>query len=78
MGKANIGKLYVGLTDDPDQRRKEHGNPPTWFVAIHFEVEQRARDWEKTEISKEDHVGGPGGEGWRHGYNYTITEDTIE
>ncbi len=68
---------YVGLTDDPKQRKQQHGNPSDWTVVGPFATEQQARDWEKRELAK-GHKGGTGGAGWRYGYWYTITSATIE
>lgn len=68
---------YVGLTDDPAQRKQQHGNPADWTVVGPFTSEQAARDWEKQQLTK-GHKGGPGGQGWRYGYWYTITAHTIQ
>ncbi len=68
---------YVGLTDEPDRRRQEHGNPSDWYQKI-FNNEYEARIWEKEMLAKPGYTGGPGGEGWRYGYIYTITSSTIQ
>ena len=68
---------YVGLTDDPNTRKQQHGNQPDWTVTDPFATEQAARAWEKTQLAK-GHKGGLGGGGWRYGYWYTITSQTIE
>lgn len=68
---------YVGLTDDLETRKQQHGNPSDWTVTSPFDTEQNARTWEKVQLAK-GHKGGPGGEGWRYGYWYTITPQTIE
>ncbi len=68
---------YVGLTDDPNRRRAEHGNPPDWQQAA-FGREQEARAWEARYVGKPGYQGGPGGAGWRYGYWYTITPQTTE
>lgn len=65
---------YVGLTDDPVQRKETHGNPADWWQRG-FTTEKEARDWEKSMISA-SYKGGPGGSGWRYGYTYTITGTT--
>ncbi len=69
--------IYVGLTDDPEDRKQQHGNPSDWTVTGPFTSEQAARDWEKRQLAK-GHQGGPGGAGWSYGYRYTITSTTIE
>jgi hypothetical protein len=66
---------YVGLTDNPQQRKQEHGNPPDWWQRS-FNTEKEARDWEKDMLSKSGYKGNPGGAGWRYGYTYTITATT--
>lgn len=68
---------YVGLTDDPKTRRVQHGNPDDWWQRT-FDTEEEARNWEKELISQPGYIGGPGGEGWRYGYTYTITPSTIQ
>ncbi len=66
---------YVGLTDNPDQRRQEHGNPADWQQRS-FSSESEARAWEKGMLSLPGYKGGSGGEGWKYGYTYTITGST--
>ncbi len=68
---------YVGLTDDPRQRKQEHGNPSDWSQRS-FSSESEARAWEKSMLAQPGYKGGPGGEGWRYGYTYTITSSTRE
>ena len=68
---------YVGLTDDPRKRREDHGNPFDWQQRI-FLTELEARAWEKAMLLLMGYKGGPGGEGWRYGYTYTITSLTRE
>jgi len=70
--------FYVGLTDDPNQRWVQHGKPADWQQAGAFASEKAARDWEKQQLLKPGTKGGPGGEGWRYGYWYTITASTVE
>ena len=66
---------YVGLTDDPDRRKVEHGNPSDW-QQTKFTSETAARAWEQSYVTKPGYQGGPGGTGWRYGYWYTITPHT--
>ena len=68
---------YVGLTDDPERRRTEHGNPPDWRH-VGFTDEATARAWEAKYVALAGYQGGPGGAGWRYGYWYTITDQTLE
>ena len=66
---------YVGLTDDPETRKEAHGNPKDWWQR-EFNNEQQARGWEKAMLAMSGYTGGTGGEGWRFGYTYTITNQT--
>ena len=68
---------YVGLTDEPARRRREHGYPSDWYQQ-EFRTESEARSWERSMLSRPGYKGSPGGEGWRYGYTYTITSSTIE
>ena len=68
---------YVGLTDDLARRRQEHGNPSDWRHEETFDTEPEARTWEKNMLTL-GYQGGPGGEGWRYGYTYTISGSTVE
>jgi hypothetical protein len=68
---------YVGLTDDPQRRRAEHGNPSDWRTTAPFADEETARRWERMQLLR-GHRGGTGGAGWRYGYVYTITTFTKE
>lgn len=77
MGWMNQGKTYAGLTDDPERRKAEHGDPPDWRTTAPFSSEAAARDWERAQLAL-GRIGGPGGAGWRYGYLYTITASTKE
>lgn len=68
-------RKYVGLTDDPLRRRREHGNPPDWEQRS-FITEREARAWEAVFLALPGYQGGTGGEGWRYGYTYTVTGQT--
>ncbi len=37
---------YIGITEDPDRRRQEHGNPLGWYL-WHADSERTARQVEK-------------------------------
>ena len=68
---------YVGLTDDPVRRQKEHGNPEDWWQRS-FKTEEEARDWEADLIRRDGYTGEPGGAGWKYGYTYTKTLSTVQ
>ncbi len=61
---------YVGLTDDPDRRKQEHGNPKDFRVVRKFKTETEARKWEKEMLAK-GYKGDTGGKGWKHGYTFS-------
>ena len=67
---------YAGLTDNPTRRKGEHGNPSDWSQRS-FTKESEARDWERRMLAA-GYKGGPGGDGWKYGYTYTITSSTKE
>ncbi len=71
-------RYYVGLTDDPDRRRGEHGNPSDWRITGPFVDETSARTWERRFLDSPGYTGGTGGAGWHYGYTYTITPFTKE
>lgn len=62
---------YVGLTNDPDRRKQEHGNPPDFRVVRQFQSEIEARVWEKQMLAR-GYRGDTGGAGWKFGYTYTL------
>jgi len=68
---------YAGLSDAPDRRKKEHGNPPDFRVVHTFRVEKEAREWERQMLAQ-GYAGDTGGAGWRYGYTYSVTPDTQE
>ena len=69
---------YVGLTDDPDRRRQEHGNPSDWWQRS-FSTEAEARRWEKEMLSRPGYTGNPGGAGGRIEIGVLAADlDTIE
>lgn len=69
--------MYVGLTDNPEQRSQQHGSPSDWRLYSPFLNEDQARGWEKEAIER-GFKGGPGGAGWKYGYTHTITSETRE
>ena len=68
---------YAGLTDDPEKRKQEHGNPNDFSVIKQFDTEKMARLWEALML-RQGYKGGTGGKGWRYGYTYTVTQKTKE
>lgn len=68
---------YVGLTNDPDTRRKQHGDPQEWSQEC-FNNETEARVWEKSMFDKPEYKGDSSEKEWKYGYIYTITKNSIE
>lgn len=66
---------YAGLTDDPQRRKAEHGNPPDFRVVKQFSSEKDAREWEKQMLAR-GYAGDIGGAGWKYGYTYSVTSRT--
>jgi hypothetical protein len=67
---------YVGLTDDPERRKKEHGGPPDFKVVHKFSSESAARKWEKSLLAQ-GYNGDTGGAGWRYGYTFSHNTKTL-
>lgn len=63
---------YVGLTDNPERRKREHSNPPDFSVVREFASEDDAHQWEKGMLTR-GYAGDMGDEGWRYGYTFSIT-----
>lgn len=63
---------YVGLTDDPERRKREHGYPSDFSVVREFTSEDEARQWEKKMLAQ-GHQGDTGGAGWNYGYTFSVT-----
>jgi len=72
--------IYVGLTDRPDRRRQEHGDPPDWRQTGPFWNEAAACTWKRTTLDALSSLGREGRDtgGWRYGYVYTIRPNTRE
>ena len=75
--KDNLGKKFVGITNQPMLTKKAHGDPKDWWQML-FDKEDKAREWQKRMAEKDGFVDGEIGEGWRYGYTYTISEDSVE
>lgn len=61
---------YVGLTDDPERRKEEHGGPPDFKVVRRFSSKSDAIEWEKSLLAQ-GYDGDTGGAGWRYGYTFS-------
>jgi hypothetical protein len=61
---------YAGLTDGPEQRKRECGNPRDFKVMQQFTSETAARQWERRMLAQgceEDTTG----KGWKYGYTFS-------
>ena len=63
---------YAGLTDAPERRKREHGNPADFSVVREFTSEVVARQWEKDMLAQ-GYEGDTGGAGWKYGYTFSMT-----
>lgn len=59
-----------GLTDHPERRKQELGNPADWRQRV-FVNETKARQWEREMLAKPDQTSVSDGNGWMYGYTYT-------
>ncbi len=73
--KSAEGSKYVGLTDRPSKKRKQHRNPSDWVIRKEFDSEDDARFWLSTKLKLPGYVGGNDNDGWRFGYMYTISSN---
>jgi hypothetical protein len=68
---------YAGLTNDPDRRKREHGNTLDFQVVRQFGAEDEARLWEERMLAQ-GYAGDAAGAGWRFGYTYTVADEGVE
>jgi len=64
-------RVFVGLTDHPDNRREERGSPPDWQLYGPFHSEAAAQRWERTMEGLPGYAGAGSGGGWRYGFTYS-------
>ena len=62
---------YAGLTDDPERRKQDHGNPRDFRVVRELSSERQGREWEEQMLAQ-GYKGDVGGAGWRYGYTYAV------
>jgi hypothetical protein len=67
---------YVGLTDHPERRKEEHGDPSDFKIVRKFPSESAARKWEKSLLAQ-GYNGDTGGAGWQYGYTFSNTSRTL-
>ena len=73
--------IYVGLTDRPDGRRQEHGDPSDWRQVGPFRDEGAAHAWKRATLVELGAIGRRARrdeDGWQYGYVYTIKPNTSE
>ena len=61
---------YAGLTDEPEKRKREHGNPSDFRIIQQFISEAAARQWVRRMLAQgcDDDTGG---KGWKYGYTFS-------
>jgi hypothetical protein len=62
---------YAGLTDEPERRKREHGNPRDFRVMQQFTCESAARQWERR-MQAQGYEEDTKGTGWKYGYTFSI------
>ena len=67
---------YAGLTDNPEAKRVEHGNPIDWNQHRFFGRDE-AKVWERLMVDI-GYQGNVESEEWKYGYTFTITKKTIQ
>ena len=70
MRKKSKGR-YVGLTNNLEQRKEQHGNPSGFRRVRAFRSEKAAREWEE-QMLKKGYNGDTGGKGWKYGYTFPV------
>jgi len=60
---------HIGLTDDPDRRKIEHGNPKTWYQ-WEADSEPVAKGVESYLVHNTKMQGETGGAGWKYVYMF--------
>lgn len=68
---------YVGLTGNPELRKKAHGNPGDWCQCS-FSTNDQACEWLEKMLSHEGNTGHAANDGWQYGYSYSITPQTYQ
>ncbi|MHC4574087.1 MAG: hypothetical protein ACYS76_08140 [Planctomycetota bacterium] len=62
---------YAGLTDEPERRKREHGNPRDFRVIQQFTSETAARQWESRMFAR-GYEKDTTGKDWKYGYTFSI------
>ena len=60
----------VGLTNNPDEIKKNHGEPEDWWQRS-FSNELEAKKWINVLIKNYGYKEIEGTEGWKYGFTYT-------
>ena len=64
--------LFVGLTDQPEARRRERGKPGDWQVYGPFHSEAAARRWQRMMSGLPGSCGAGAERGWRYGFTHSV------
>ncbi|MBN2208363.1 MAG: hypothetical protein JW759_03615 [Candidatus Coatesbacteria bacterium] len=63
----------IGLTNDPDKARTQHGSPSDWWEH-EFMSETAASAWLEHALTKPGHTADKGDRAGRHGFAYEMKE----
>jgi len=61
---------FVGLTNNPDELKRIHGNPEDWWERV-FSNEYEARKWMRVLVKNYGYKIAGMGYGWKYGFTYT-------
>lgn len=61
---------YVGLTNNPEEIKKMHGNPNDWWIRI-FTDEYEARKWMRVLVKNYGYKFAGNNDGWQYGFTFT-------
>lgn len=75
--KKYIGYTYCGLTNDIQNEKQLHNDPPD-FTVFKFNSPKIARSWIKTMLKMNYNIGDQDNIEWMYGYLYTVSERTNE
>lgn len=62
--------IHAGLTDEPEQRKREQGSPRDFRVMQQFTSESSARQWERR-MRAQGYENDTRGQGWKYGYTFS-------
>ena len=66
------GVKYEKITDEPERKKRENGNPRDFRVMQQFTCETSARQWERRMLAH-GYEQDTSGKGWKYGYTFSIS-----